>query len=92
MKTAILFDLDGTLLDTLEDLHNATNYTLAHFGLPLRSREEVLRFVGNGARNQIRCSLPEDGNHPPLEEVLAYYQDYYNRTSADGTAAPCRRR
>jgi len=88
MKTAILFDLDGTLLDTLEDLHNATNYTLAHFGLPLRSREEVLRFVGNGARNQMRCALPEDGNHPPLDEVLAFYQEYYNRVSTEGTAAP----
>ena len=88
MKTAILFDLDGTLLNTLEDLYNATNHTLAHFGCPQRSLEEIRCFVGNGARNQIRCSLPEDGNHPPLEEVLAYYQDYYNRTSADGTAAP----
>jgi phosphoglycolate phosphatase len=88
MDTAILFDLDGTLLDTLEDLHNATNHTLAHFGCPLRSLEEIRSFVGNGARNQIRLSLPEDGNHPPLEEVLRFYQDYYNRTSADGTAAP----
>ena len=88
MKTAILFDLDGTLLDTLEDLYNATNHTLAHFGCPLRSREEVRRFVGNGARNQMRCALPEDGNHPPLDEVLAYYQEYYNRVSTEGTAAP----
>ena len=88
MKTAILFDLDGTLLDTLEDLYNATNHTLAHFGCPTRTREEVLSFIGNGAKNQIRMALPADGNHPPLEEVLAYYQEYYNRTSADGTAAP----
>lgn len=88
MPTAILFDLDGTLLNTLEDLHNATNHTLAHFGCPLRSLEEIRSFVGNGAANQIRLSLPADGNHPPLEEVLEYYQDYYNRTSADGTAAP----
>ena len=88
MKTAILFDLDGTLLDTLEDLYNATNHTLTHFGCPQRSMEDVRRFVGNGARNQIRCCLPEHGNHPPLEEVLTYYQDYYNRCSTDGTAAP----
>ena len=88
MDTAVLFDLDGTLLNTLEDLYNATNYTLAHFGCPLRSMEEIRRFVGNGAENQIRCCLPDDGNHPPLEQVLAFYQDYYNRTSAAGTAAP----
>lgn len=88
MKTAILFDLDGTLLNTLEDLYNATNHTLAHFDCPLRSLEEIRCFLGNGARNQIRCSLPEDGNHPPLDEVLAYYQQYYNRVSTEGTAAP----
>lgn len=88
MKTAILFDLDGTLLDTLEDLYSATNHTLTHFGCPTRTKEEVLSFIGNGARNQIRMALPADGNHPPLEEVLSYYQQYYNRTSADGTAAP----
>lgn len=88
MKTAILFDLDGTLLDTLADLHRATNHTLAHFGCPEKQIHEVRSYVGNGAKNQIRLCLPEDGNHPPLEEVLAYYQDYYNRTSADGTAAP----
>lgn len=88
MDTAILFDLDGTLLNTLQDLHNATNYTLAHFGYPPRSLEEIRSFVGNGARNQIWLSLPEGVNRPPLEEVLSFYQDYYNRTSADGTAAP----
>lgn len=88
MKTAILFDLDGTLLNTLEDLYNATNHTLEHFGLPLRTLEEVRAFVGNGARNQMRCALPESGNHPPLDEVLAYYQAYYNRVSTEGTAAP----
>ena len=88
MDTAILFDLDGTLLDTLEDLYNATNHTLEHFGCPQRTMEEVRSFVGNGAKNQIRCSLPQDGNHPPLEDVFVYYQDYYNRTSAAGTAAP----
>lgn len=88
MSAAVLFDLDGTLLNTLEDLYNATNHTLNHFGCSPRSLEEIRTFVGNGAANQIRLSLPEDGNHPPLEEVLAYYQDYYNRCSADGTAAP----
>lgn len=88
MRTAILFDLDGTLLDTLEDLYNVINYTLSHFGCPLRSKDEIRAFLGYGARSLIRSSLPENGNHPPLEEVYEFYQDYYNRISADGTAVP----
>ena len=88
MKIGILFDLDGTLLDTLDDLYAATNHTLRHFGCPERTKDEVRRFVGNGARNQIRMALPEQGDHPPLEQVLAYYQSYYNQVCKDGTAAP----
>ena len=58
MKTGILFDLDGTLLDTLEDLRDATNYALCVHGYPIRSLEEVRRFVGNGAENLIRRAVP----------------------------------
>ena len=78
MNTAILFDLDGTLLDTLEDLADATNYSLRHFGFPERSLEEIRRFVGNGARNQIRLSLPEGSSEETICAVLAFYKDYYN--------------
>jgi len=77
MKTGILFDLDGTLLDTLQDLTDATNHTLAHFGCPVRTLDEVRRFVGNGARQLIRLALPGKENDPDVEEVLAYYQTYY---------------
>ena len=51
MKTGILFDLDGTLLNTLEDLADAVNETLRHFGCPERTLEEVRLFVGTGAAN-----------------------------------------
>ena len=61
MKTGIVFDLDGTLLNTLEDLLDATNYALTACGYPERTLPELRRFVGNGARNQIRLSLPEAG-------------------------------
>ena len=76
MKTGILFDLDGTLLNTLEDLVDATNYALAAFGHPPRTLKEVRRFVGNGAENQIRLSLPDD-NKEDLQQVLAVYKPYY---------------
>ena len=76
MKTGILFDLDGTLLDTLEDLLDATNYALAAYGYPPRTLKELRRFVGNGAENQIRLSLPE-GRKEELPQVLATYKPYY---------------
>ena len=76
MKTGILFDLDGTLLNTLEDLLDATNYALAAFGHPPRTLPELRRFIGNGAENQIRLSLPDD-NKEDLQKVLAVYKPYY---------------
>ena len=75
--TGILFDLDGTLLDTLEDLTDATNYALAQFDYPLRSMEQVRRAVGNGAANQIRKSLPEGTAEDVAEQVLSAYKPYY---------------
>ncbi len=75
--TGILFDLDGTLLDTLEDLLDATNYALTLYGYPERTLPELRRFVGNGAENQIRLSLPEGSKAEQVREVLAAYKPYY---------------
>ena len=86
MKTGILFDLDGTLLDTLEDLLDATNVTLRHFGCPGRTLAELRTFVGNGARNQLRLSLPGKADDPDLEEVLAFYKEYYSGHCQNKTA------
>lgn len=77
MKTGILFDLDGTLLSTLEDLTDAVNYTLRFYNCPERTLEEVRTFVGYGAENLIRYSLPGKDTDPPVGEVLATYQAYY---------------
>lgn len=76
MKTGILFDLDGTLLDTLEDLLDATNYALAAHGFPPRTLKELRRFIGNGAENQMRLSLPE-GSKDQVQALLATYKPYY---------------
>jgi len=78
MKIGCIFDLDGTLLDTLEDLKDAVNYTLRQYGCPERSLDEVRSFVGTGAMNLIRKALPGKENDPLLEQVLADYQVYYN--------------
>ena len=86
MKTGILFDLDGTLLDTLEDLTDATNAALRHFGCPERTLPEVRSFVGNGAANQIRMSLPGREDDPELDAVLAWYRDFYSRNCQIKTA------
>ena len=77
MKTGILFDLDGTLLDTLQDLLDATNYALRLHGYPERTLPELRRFEGNGAENQIRLSLPEGAGAEEVQKVLADYKAYY---------------
>ena len=77
MKTGLLFDLDGTLLDTLEDLLDATNYALRQFGYPERTLPELRRFVGNGAYNQMRLSAPEGTEEARLQEILSVYKPYY---------------
>ena len=77
MKYGILFDLDGTLLDTLEDLKDSVNYALAQYGCPTRTLDQVRDAIGNGARKLIQLSLPGKENDPPVEDVLATYQAYY---------------
>ncbi len=81
MKTGILFDLDGTLLSTLEDLADAVNYTLRHYGCQERTLEEINSFVGYGAHHLIQKALPGLGSDPSVEEALAFYQDYYDAHS-----------
>ena len=78
MKTGILFDLDGTLLDTLEDLHNAVNHTLQTHGYPTRTRREIRSFLGNGMRNLIKASLPAGTEEETVDRVLGDYQHYYD--------------
>ncbi|MBR0102019.1 MAG: HAD family hydrolase [Selenomonadaceae bacterium] len=79
MKTykAAIFDMDGTLVDTLEDLYDSVNEMLAHYNLPLRTLDEVRQFVGNGAKQFMIRSLPADCDF--LDEALSFYNDCYAR-------------
>ena len=83
MKTAILFDLDGTLLDTLGDLQLAVNRALAEFDYPPRTLEEVRRFVGNGAGQLLKLAVPEGADPAP---VLAAFQRIYRANCQELTA------
>ena len=85
--TGILFDLDGTLLYTLEDLLDATNYALTVHGFPPVTLSQLRRFVGNGAKNQIRLSVPEGTDDETIEAVLATYKPYYTAHCQNKTAA-----
>jgi len=73
----ILFDMDGTVLDTLADLTNAVNYSLRHFSLPERSTEEIRAFLGDGARQLIQRSVPAGCDGELTERVLSFYNVWY---------------
>lgn len=86
MKKTVIFDLDGTLLNTLDDLADSTNYALSRFGYPTRTIDEVRQFVGNGVAKLIERAIPEGKNNPNFEKCLAifkenYAQNMYNKTA-----------
>lgn len=85
MKKAIIFDLDGTLLNTLEDLRSAVNAALAKRGLPPRTLEEVRTFVGNGIRNLMQRSLPQGTSDEEIDAALADFRAYYYQHLCDAT-------
>lgn len=85
MIDTIIFDLDGTLLDTLTDLYLSTNYTLEKYGLPLRSKNEVRSYLGNGIKATIERALPDD-KKDMLDEVLPIFKNYYDEHKEDNTA------
>ena len=77
MIKAVVFDLDGTLLDTLEDLAAATNWALRQHSLPMRTLDEVRQFVGNGVRKLIERAVPAGTEEALFELVFADFKAYY---------------
>lgn len=82
---APIFDLDGTLLDTLSDLRASTNAALARFGMPPRTREEVRQFVGNGVAMLIQRAVPAGTSPEVTGEVLDTFRRHYLLHSLDTT-------
>lgn len=74
---AILFDLDGTLLDTLEDLCDAVNETMRKFSSPERTLDEVRGFLGHGAADLIAKSIAGGRENPDYDRALSFFKTYY---------------
>lgn len=84
-KQLVIFDLDGTLLDTLDDLADAVNWALEQEQLPRRTREEVRAFVGNGIRNLIERAVPAGTEAAQTDRVFAGFKARYAGHCADKT-------
>lgn len=80
-----IFDLDGTLLDTLGDLAASVNYALRTHGMPEHSVDDVRRFVGNGVRLLMERAVPDGAQNPRFDEAFATFRDYYMQHSLDTT-------
>ncbi len=85
MYQTVIFDLDGTLLYTLDDLAAAVNHALATHGYPLRERGEVRRFLGRGIRNLMERSVPEGVEGEAFEAAFTTFREYYQLHSLDHT-------
>ena len=73
----IIFDLDGTLLNSLNDLHACFNHAIEHFGYPTRSIDEIKSFVGNGIKKAIERALPYEVSNDKLDRITNYFRAYY---------------
>jgi phosphoglycolate phosphatase len=82
----IIFDLDGTLLNTLEDLTDSVNYALELYGYPKRSIEEIRKFLGNGVRKLIELAVPGGIDDPFYNECLEANQKHYSENMRNKTA------
>lgn len=80
-----IFDLDGTLLDTLTDLAASTNYALRTHGMPEHTIDEVRRFVGNGVRILMERAVPDGTDNPLFDEAFATFRQHYMEHSLDTT-------
>ena len=85
MYSTYIFDLDGTLLDTLTDLAASCNYALRTHGMPEHSIDDVRRFVGNGVRKLMERAIPDGEANPDFEATFATFREYYMHHSLDTT-------
>ena len=81
----VVFDLDGTILNTLEDLADSTNYALSVFDMPERTIEEIRHFVGNGIRKLMERAVPQGTPESMIVKVHETFTEHYKKHCADKT-------
>lgn len=82
---AVVFDLDGTLLNTLEDLTDSVNAALAAFGQPQKTIEQIRTYVGNGIRNLMKRSVTDGEENPDFEKIFQKFREHYKEHCQDKT-------
>ena len=85
MYNVYIFDLDGTLLDTLHDLASSVNYALQTHGMPTHSVDAIRGFVGNGVRLLMERAVPDGAQNPQFEATFATFRQHYMQHSLDTT-------
>ena len=81
----IIFDMDGTVLNTLEDLTVSVNYVLSKFNMPGHSEEEYRKFFGNGIKYALSCAVPKGTPEEVIEDMLPIFREHYNEHCLDRT-------
>lgn len=85
MKNTIIWDMDGTILNTLDDLRDSVNYTMEKFGFGTFNHQEIKAMLGNGLKLLIEQALPEGRNNPKFDDCLRVFKEYYNLHMNDKT-------
>jgi len=82
----VIFDMDGTLLNTLDDIADSVNYVLKKYGYALRTSDEIRSFVGNGAATLIEMALPDGLYNPLYENCVDEYRQHYSKNMDNKTS------
>lgn len=81
----IIFDMDGTVLNTLDDLTDSVNYVMNRFNMPTHSTEDYRRYFGNGIRYALKCAVPEGTSDSVIDEMLPVFKEHYDKHCLDKT-------
>ncbi len=85
MITTVIFDMDGTVLNTLDDLAASVNYVLARFGMPTHCAEDYRLYFGSGIRYALQCAAPRGTEEETIDQMLPVFREHYNAHCLDRT-------